>query len=87
MQNTPWALRLVTDRLPVSPQPYTHVELDAATQLARFTNTDGAVVEMAKHGTNKIKGTASMSGGSAGGDGDKPKPQSQDDVTTDFDPD
>ncbi|MEU5980649.1 putative ATP-grasp-modified RiPP [Streptomyces sp. NPDC047315] len=62
MQNVPWALRLVTDRLPVSPPPYAHVELDPLTQLARYTDATGQVVEMGKHGTSKTKGTASKSG-------------------------
>lgn len=87
MLDAPWGLRLVTDRLPVSPPPYARVELDPVTQLARYTDANGAVVEMGKHGTSKTKGTASMSGGSGGGDGQAPKPQVQDDVTTDFESD
>ncbi|MET8831935.1 putative ATP-grasp-modified RiPP [Streptomyces sp. NPDC004610] len=87
MQNVPWGLRLVTDRLPVAPPPYAGVELDPLTQLARYTDEAGQVVEMGKHGTSKTKGTASMSGGSGGGDGEKPKPQVQDDVTTDYESD
>jgi hypothetical protein len=39
---------------------------------------------MSKHGTNKTKGTASVSGG---GDGQKPQPQTQDDNTTDYESD
>lgn len=31
----PWAMRLVTDRLAVSPAPYTSVTLDPATQTDR----------------------------------------------------
>ena len=87
----PWGLRLMTDRLPVAPPLYAGVELDPVTQIARYTDADGLVIEMAKdpgkHGTSKTKGTASMSGGSAGGDGEAPKPQSQDDVTTDYESD
>ncbi len=82
----PWVMRLVTDRLPVAPPPYAQVVLDAATQTARYTDAAGQSVEMGKHGTNKTVGTASMSGG-GGGDGEEPKPQVQDDVTTDYEPD
>ncbi|MFG2162911.1 MULTISPECIES: putative ATP-grasp-modified RiPP [Streptomyces] len=60
------------------------VELDAATQTARYTDTAGQVVEMGKHGTSKTTGTASMSGG---GDGQNPQPQTQDDNTTDYESD
>ncbi|WP_407705995.1 putative ATP-grasp-modified RiPP [Streptomyces yaizuensis] len=87
MQNVPWALQLVSDRLPVSPPLYARVELDPLTQLARYTDVAGQVVEMGKHGTSKTKGTASMSGGSGGGDGQAPQPQVQDDVTTDYEAD
>ncbi|MEW1549907.1 putative ATP-grasp-modified RiPP [Streptomyces tsukubensis] len=80
-------MQLVTDRLPVLPPPYAHIELDPRTQLARYTDADGQIVEMGKHGTSKTKGTASMSGGSAGGDGQTPKPQTQDDATTDYESD
>ncbi|MFJ6705698.1 MULTISPECIES: putative ATP-grasp-modified RiPP [unclassified Streptomyces] len=78
---TPWAMRLVTDRLPVGPPPYAAVALDAATQTALYTDAAGQVVEMGKHGTNKTVGTASTSGG---GDGQNPQPQTQDDNTTDY---
>ncbi len=68
----PWAMRLVTDRLPAGPPSYAAVELDGATQTARYTDTAGQVVEMGKHGSSKTTGTASMSGG---GDGQNPQPQ------------
>ncbi|MFC9220028.1 putative ATP-grasp-modified RiPP [Streptomyces hygroscopicus] len=80
----PWAMRLVTDRLPVGPPPYAAVTLDGVTQTARYTDAVGQVVEMGKHGTNKTKGTASVSGG---GDGQTPQPQTQDDNTTDYESD
>ncbi|MDX2925795.1 MULTISPECIES: putative ATP-grasp-modified RiPP [Streptomyces] len=80
----PWAMRLVTDRLAVSPAPYTSVTLDPATQTARYTDAVGRVVEMGKHGTSRTSGTASVSGG---GDGQQPQPQSQDDTTTDYESD
>ncbi|MER6473874.1 putative ATP-grasp-modified RiPP [Streptomyces collinus] len=80
----PWAMRLVTDRLPVSPPSYAAVTLDPATQTARYTDATGQVVEMGKHGTSKTTGTASMSGG---GDGQNPQPQTQDDNTTDYESD
>ncbi|MFI1012624.1 putative ATP-grasp-modified RiPP [Streptomyces sp. NPDC020965] len=87
MTNVPWGLGLATDRLPVSPPPYAHVELDPLTQLARYTDAAGQVIEMSKHGTNKTKGTVSKSGGSGGSDGQAPKPQVEDDVTTDYEAD
>ncbi|MFF4533131.1 putative ATP-grasp-modified RiPP [Streptomyces sp. NPDC001407] len=80
----PWAMGLVTDRLPVGPPSYAAVELDAATQTARYTDAVGRPVEMGKHGSSKTTGTASMSGG---GDGQTPQPQTQDDHTTDYESD
>ncbi|MFF7183775.1 putative ATP-grasp-modified RiPP [Streptomyces sp. NPDC008222] len=80
----PWAMRLVTDRLPVGPPPYAMVLLDSDTQAARYTDTSGRVVEMGKHGTSRTTGTASVSGG---GDGQTPQPQTQDDNTTDYESD
>ncbi|MEU3529067.1 putative ATP-grasp-modified RiPP [Streptomyces sp. NPDC038707] len=80
----PWAMRLVTDRLPVGPPSYAAVTLDPTTQTARYTDAVGQVVEMGKHGTSKTKGTASVSGG---GDGQNPQPQTQDDNTTDYESD
>ncbi|MFI6210292.1 putative ATP-grasp-modified RiPP [Streptomyces sp. NPDC051041] len=80
----PWAMRLVTDRLPVGPPSYAAVTLDAVTQTARYTDAAGQVVEMGKHGTSRTTGTASMSGG---GDGQNPQPQTQDDHTTDYESD
>ncbi|TBO59430.1 putative ATP-grasp-modified RiPP [Streptomyces kasugaensis] len=80
----PWAMRLVTDRLPVGPPSYAAVELDAATQTTVYTDAAGQLVEMGKHGTSRTTGTASMSGG---GDGQKPQPQTHDDHTTDYESD
>ncbi|MFF0132031.1 putative ATP-grasp-modified RiPP [Streptomyces mirabilis] len=80
----PWAMRLVTDRLPIGPPSYAAVTLDESTQMARYTDTAGQVVAMGKHGTSKTTGTASMSGG---GDGQNPQPQTQDDNTTDYESD
>ncbi|MGW2134291.1 putative ATP-grasp-modified RiPP [Streptomyces coelicoflavus] len=80
----PWAMRLVTGRLPVAPARHASVTLDAATQTARYTDAAGEVVEMGKHGTSRTSGTASVSGG---GDGQQPQPQSQDDTTTDYESD
>ncbi|MET9553264.1 putative ATP-grasp-modified RiPP [Streptomyces sp. NPDC006645] len=80
----PWAMRLVTDRLPVGPPSYATVTLDPVTQTARYTDTAGRAVEMGRHGTSKTKGTASTSGG---GDGQSPPEQSQDDNTTDYESD
>ncbi|MFF5715844.1 putative ATP-grasp-modified RiPP [Streptomyces buecherae] len=77
-------MRLVTDRLPISPPSYDAVTLDAPTQTARYTDALGRVVEMGKHGTSKTTGTASVSGG---GDGQTPQPQTQDDHTTDYESD
>jgi putative ATP-grasp target RiPP len=81
---TPWAMRLVTDRLPIGPPPYVAVTLDEVTQTARYTDAAGQVVEMGKHGTNATKPTTSMSGG---GDGNNPQPQTADDSTPDYESD
>lgn len=80
----PWAMQLVTDRLPVRPPSFASVVLDGPTQTARYMDTDGRVVEMGKHGTSRTTGTASVSGG---GDGQNPQPQTQDDHTTDYESD
>ncbi|MER7836806.1 putative ATP-grasp-modified RiPP [Streptomyces sp. NPDC096040] len=80
--HAPWAMRLVTDRLPVGPPPYASVRLDAASQTAVYTDAAGRVIEMGKHGTSKTRGTASVSGG-----GDGQQPQTQDDNTTDYESD
>lgn len=80
----PWALGLVTDRLPIAPPAWARVELDPATQTARYTDPAGQPVQMGGHGTSKTTGTASMSGGS---DGKNPQPQTQDDNTTDYESD
>ncbi|MER7578038.1 putative ATP-grasp-modified RiPP [Streptomyces sp. NPDC126514] len=80
----PWAMRLVTDRLPVGPPSYTAVTLDPSTQTAVYTDAAGQPIEMGGHGTSKTTGTASMSGGR---DGQKPQPQTQDDHTTDYESD
>lgn len=80
----PWAMRLVTDRLPIGPPSYAAVALDPLSQTARYTDTTGRVVEMGKHGTSRTTGTASTSGG---GDGQNPQPQTQDDNTTDYESD
>ncbi|GAB2462523.1 putative ATP-grasp-modified RiPP [Streptomyces incanus] len=77
----PWALRLVTDRLPAGPPPYATVTLDPVTQTAHYADAAGRPVEMGKHGTSKTTSTASVSGG---GDGNGPQPQTQDDSTTDY---
>ena len=81
MTATPWALQLVTDRLPVGLPQYATVVLDSSTLIARYFDAVGRVVELAKHGTNKTVGTPSMSGG---GDGKDPQPQTQDDTNTDY---
>ncbi|MET9867875.1 putative ATP-grasp-modified RiPP [Streptomyces sp. NPDC006386] len=81
---SPWAMRLVSDRLPVCPPSYATVALDGFTQTARYADSAGRAVEMGKHGTSKTIGTASTSGG---GDGQSPQPQTQDDHTTDYESD
>ncbi|MEU6719059.1 putative ATP-grasp-modified RiPP [Nonomuraea sp. NPDC046802] len=81
MTVTPWALQLVTDRLPIDPPQYAKVVLDSSTQTARYFDAENRVVELAKHGSNTTVGTPSMSGG---GDGQHPQPQTQDDTTTDY---
>ncbi|MCO6009330.1 putative ATP-grasp-modified RiPP [Actinoallomurus purpureus] len=80
----PWAMRLVTDRLPLGPPAYATVSLDPPTQTGRYFDPIGQPIEMGRHGTSKTRGTASMSGG---GDGKDPQPQTQDDNTTDYESD
>ncbi|MFK0155280.1 putative ATP-grasp-modified RiPP [Streptomyces sp. NPDC090499] len=80
----PWAMRLVSVRLPVGAPSYVSVVLDARSQTAVYMDATGEMVEMGKHGTSKTSGTASVSGG---GDGQQPQPQTQDDNTTDYESD
>mgnify|MGYP005799157855 CR=1 FL=1 len=81
---SPWALRLVTDRFPHTCPAPAGTALDPNTQLALHIDTDGTVIELGKHGTNRTRGTATMSGS---GDGSTPQHQSQDDNITDYDND
>lgn len=80
----PWAMRQVTDRLPIAPADYTSVVLDADTQTATYTNAAGTLIEMGEHGTNKTKGTTTTSGGS---DGSAPTPATNDDNNVDYESD
>lgn len=84
VSGVPWGMGRVSDRLPIPAPGYARVELDPVTQLARYFDTDGQVVEMGKHGTSKTRGSASFSGDS---DGQGPQPQRQDDNITDYDQD
>ncbi|MFI8391840.1 putative ATP-grasp-modified RiPP [Streptomyces sp. NPDC085540] len=77
----PWAMGLVTNRLPIGPPSYAAVTLDPSTQTARYTDAAGRRVEMGQHGTNQTNPTASMSGGS---DGSSPQPQTADDSSPDY---
>ena len=81
---TPWAMRQVTDRLPIAAAGYTSVVLDANTQTATYTDAVGTPIEMGEHGTNKTKGTTTTSGGS---DGDRPQPATNDDNNVDYESD
>jgi putative ATP-grasp target RiPP len=81
MAQLPWALSLISDRLPESALPYVAVTLDPDSQTAIYTDQAGRLVPMAKHGTNKSSTTASQSGGS---DGTNPQPQRTDDSTVDY---
>ena len=83
-QGVPWGWGRMTGRLPTTPPPYTNLVLDPRTQTGRYLDQHGQVIEMGKHGTNRTKGTASMSGG---GDGNQPQPQMHDDHTTDYESD
>ncbi|WP_174564944.1 putative ATP-grasp-modified RiPP [Actinomadura chibensis] len=47
----PWGWTRVTDRLPISPPDWHRVELDPRTQIARYLDGDGQVIEAGKHGT------------------------------------
>ncbi len=77
-------MRLVTARLMAGALPYTTVTLDPVTQVARYADADGRLIEFGKHGTSRATNTASVSGG---GDGNGPQPQIADDNTTDYTPD
>lgn len=77
----PWAMRLVTDRLPIGAPAYTAVTLEPSSQTAVYTDTTGQRVEMGQHGTNQTSPTTSQSGGS---DGSSPQPQTADDSNPDY---
>jgi putative ATP-grasp target RiPP len=86
IRRRPWGLTRMTDRFPGAPSFYASVVLDPATQLAVFYDGAGREIDMGKHGTNRAKGSGTMSGGGGDGDG-PPKPQTSDDSTTDYVPD
>lgn len=77
----PWGLTRATGWLPIAPLPYDTARLDPDTQLAVFTDKDGHLVELGRHGSNSASATTSMSGGS---DGKNPQPQVADDSTPDY---
>ncbi|WP_405978728.1 putative ATP-grasp-modified RiPP [Streptomyces sp. NBC_00158] len=79
--SSPWAMRLVTDRLPIGSPAYATVTLDPSTQTARYTDATGQRVGMGQHGTNQTNPTTSQSGGS---DGNAPQPQTADDSNPDY---
>jgi putative ATP-grasp target RiPP len=80
----PWGYTRVQERLPVGSPLLSTPTLDPVTQTAMYVDEAGQPIEAGAHGTNKTKGTASMSGG---GDGNSPPPQKQDDTTTDYESD
>ncbi|MET9290971.1 putative ATP-grasp-modified RiPP [Streptomyces sp. NPDC003077] len=68
----PWALRRIAPYPPFEEHPYARVELDAATQTARYLDATGAVVMAPGHGTSS--GTNPPTGTTGQGDrqGDAP---------------
>jgi len=70
----PWALRRLRP-YPDAPVEYVRVELDPATQTARYLDEAGLPVTMAKHGTSTgtspVTGTGNPSDGRGGGDTDR----------------
>ncbi len=77
-------MQLATDRLPHGLPSYEAVTLDPDTQTAVYRDSLSSIIEAGKHGTNRTVGTATMSGG---GDGQEGQRESQDDNATDYDDD
>ncbi|MFJ6661325.1 putative ATP-grasp-modified RiPP [Streptomyces sp. NPDC091377] len=53
----PWGVRHLAPYPTVTSCPHTAVTLDADTQLGVYTDRDGRVIEMGKHGTAKATET------------------------------
>ncbi|WP_030907403.1 putative ATP-grasp-modified RiPP [Streptosporangium amethystogenes] len=77
----PWGLGRMTQRLPEVLPPYETTSFDPATQLTRFYDAGGAVVDMGK-GTNRSFVTVTVSRG-GGGDGSGGAAQVADDSEND----
>ncbi|MFD9939478.1 putative ATP-grasp-modified RiPP [Nonomuraea sp. NPDC059023] len=80
----PWGLSRATQRLEVARLPYVMVRVDPDTQIARFYDEQGTIVEMASKGTNRsyLSGTLSRPG-----DGSKNAPDVPDDSQNDSETD
>jgi len=58
----PWGLTRMAPFGPSLPLPYVQIELDPATQTARYLDDGGQVIEMGKHGTQKTSTSTSQDG-------------------------
>jgi putative ATP-grasp target RiPP len=81
----PWGATRLTGYAGSVGVAYARLELDPVTQVTRYLDKSGNVLEMGKHGTNAAQGTSNPTGG---GDGGGPNPPEPDDVNvTDYVPD
>ncbi|GGK73817.1 hypothetical protein Sme01_33100 [Sphaerisporangium melleum] len=78
----PWGLSRSTERLPAAPAPYETFSFDPATQLTRFYDARGVIVDMGKEGSSRTFVTVTVSRG-GGGDGSSGASQVADDSNND----
>ncbi|MEU7863460.1 putative ATP-grasp-modified RiPP [Nonomuraea sp. NPDC049141] len=70
----PWGMSRTTERLPATPLPYTTVQLDPGSQVTRFYDHQGGIVDMGTFATVTM---------SKPGDGAANAPNVADDSNTD----
>ncbi|MEV7005539.1 putative ATP-grasp-modified RiPP [Streptosporangium sp. NPDC051022] len=76
----PWGLKRATKHLTQIPQPYATTELDPVSQLTRFYDAQGTLVDMSREGTSRAYLTVTMSRPE---DGSQNAPQGGDDTRND----
>ncbi|MFC4586967.1 putative ATP-grasp-modified RiPP [Sphaerisporangium corydalis] len=82
LMTQPWGLSRSTEHLPAAPPPYETTSFDPETQLTRFYDAQGAIVDMGKDGTSRTFVTVTVSKG-GGGDGSGGAAQVADDSNND----
>lgn len=80
----PWGLGRATKHRVQAPLPYARTELDPVSQLTRFYDVQGVLVDMSREGTSRAYLTVTMSRPE---DGSQNAPQGGDDTKNDEDSD